>query len=82
MASAPAPNSIAMLAAPLRASPPRPTNRLSAASRGRVGSAAIAKKLSDVKATWASAGVVSCDNCANPRQAISASSPPSAMARA
>ena len=49
---------------------------------GAVGQGGQRVKSKAVKHSCASAGVVSCDNWASPRQAMKASKPPSAMARA
>jgi hypothetical protein len=68
--------------APHSTSPGRPTTSATGAARGRNGRPARPPNTRVEQNSCPSAGVVSCENCASPSVAISASRPPSASARA
>ena len=78
----PAPKKTAIEGAPLRTSPAMPMVIAIVGATTRQAIAATAKKVSAPKHSCARLVVTSCDNCARPRQAIKASRPPSAIARA
>jgi hypothetical protein len=78
----PSPKTNAKAGAPESASPIMPNAALIKAALRCLERLASAKKSRVLKASCAKAGVASCDSLASPRQAIKASKPPSAIARA